>query len=137
MCACCDLPTERDYFTHIGTHLKSNETVTCMFGGCCFQTNIYGTFHSHKNRKHNPHTLKDFKPGVVTTTQVSQDSHDDPEEDAQNQDDRVAEADGGCSSHDVSGHKNLPEVIKQNFAAALLKLENFAHVPGKKKLKNS
>uniref|UniRef100_A0A3P8T9D8 Uncharacterized protein n=1 Tax=Amphiprion percula TaxID=161767 RepID=A0A3P8T9D8_AMPPE len=72
-----------------------------MFEGCCFQTNIYGTFHSHKNRKHNLHTLKDFKPGVVTTTQVSQDSPDDPEEDAQNQDDGVVEADGGCSSHDA------------------------------------
>jgi len=70
LCACSRLPTEREYFVHIGTHLKNNETVGCMFESCTFQTNIYGTFHSHKNRKHNPHTLKDFKPGIVTNTQV-------------------------------------------------------------------
>lgn len=28
--------------------------------------------------------------------------------------------------------KNLPEVIEQNFASALLKLEHFTHVPGAK-----
>lgn len=41
LCTCSDLPTEKDYFSHIGTHLKSNETVPCMFGGCHFQTNLY------------------------------------------------------------------------------------------------
>ncbi|XP_054871620.1 uncharacterized protein LOC129350115 [Amphiprion ocellaris] len=90
-----------------------------MFEGCCFQTNIYGTFHSHKNRKHNPHTLKDFKPGVVTTTQVSQDSPDDPEEDAQNQDDSVVEADGGCSSHDDNGIDTRRECILKGLCVYL------------------
>lgn len=68
LCTSSDLPTERDYFVHIGTHFKSHETVPYMFVGCSFETNIYATFHSHKNRKHKPHTLKDFKPGVVRTT---------------------------------------------------------------------
>ena len=103
-----------------------------MFGGCSFQTNVYGTFHSHKNRKHNPHILKDFKPGVVTTTGVSQESSDNPEEEALNLDDSAVETDHACSSSDVDVTKNLPEVIEQNFAAALLKLEHFAHVPGTK-----
>lgn len=53
LCTCSVLSTERDYFVHIGSHLKNNETVKCMFEGCHFQTNVYGTFHSHKNRKHN------------------------------------------------------------------------------------
>lgn len=66
LCTCSDLPTERNYFVHIGTHLKNNETVSCMFEGCSFQTNIYGTFHSHKNRKHCPHTLKYFKSHIST-----------------------------------------------------------------------
>ena len=132
LCTCIDLPTENDYFVHIGTHLRSNETVACMFGGCSFQTNVYGTFHSHKNRKHNPHILKDFKPGVVTTTGVSQESSDNPEEEALNLDDSAVETDHACSSSDVDVTKNLPEVIEQNFAAALLKLEHFAHVPGTK-----
>lgn len=33
LCTCNDLPTEKDYFVHIGTHLRSNETVACMFEG--------------------------------------------------------------------------------------------------------
>ncbi|XP_034430208.1 uncharacterized protein LOC117754952 [Hippoglossus hippoglossus] len=129
LCTCRSLSTEKDYFIHIGTHLKSNETVTCMFMGCSFKTNVYGTFHSHKNRKHNPHTLKNFKPGVVTTNPVSSDS---PEEDAYHLDYSAVEADPVCASSDVDLNKNLPEVIEQNFAAALLKLEHFAHVPGRK-----
>lgn len=70
LCTCSNLPTEKDYFSHVNTNLKSNETVTCMFGGCSFQTNIYRTFHSHKNKKHNPHTLKDFSPDIVKITRV-------------------------------------------------------------------
>lgn len=103
-----------------------------MFGGCSFQTNVYGTFHSHKNRKNNPHTLKDFKPGVVITTGVSQECSDNPEEEALNQDDSAVETDHVCWSSGVDVTKNLPKVIEQNFAAALLKLEHFAHVPGTK-----
>ncbi|KAK0131528.1 putative nuclease HARBI1 [Merluccius polli] len=103
-----------------------------MFGGCSFQTNVYGTFHSHKNWKHNRHTLKDFKPGVVITNGVSQESSDNPEEEALNQDDSAVETDHACSSSDVDVTKNLPKVIEQHFAAALLKLEHFAHVPGRK-----
>lgn len=74
LCTCSDLLTQKDYFVQIGTHLKSHETVACMFGCCSSQTNMYGTFHSHKHRKHNQYTLKDFKPGVVRTIGVSQES---------------------------------------------------------------
>lgn len=132
LCTCNDLPTEKDYFVHIGTHLRSNETVACMFEGCSFQTNVYATFHSHKNRKHNPHTLKDFKLGVITITGVSQESSDNPEEETPDQDDFAVETEHACSSSDVDVMKKLPEVIEQNLAAALLKLEHFAHVPGTK-----
>ncbi len=50
LCSNCGLSCEKDYFAHIGTHLKKNEVITCMFSGCDFQTNVYGTFRSHKNR---------------------------------------------------------------------------------------
>lgn len=127
LCTCSDLPTENDYFSHIGTHLKSNESVLCMFGGCNFQTNEYATFHSHNNRKHIQLTLKDFKPDVVRHTRVSQESLYNPEGV-----DSAVEADSACSNSDVEVTTYLPEVIENNFAAALLKLEHFAHVPGKK-----
>lgn len=76
--------------------------------------------------------MKDFKPGLITTTEVSQESSDNPEEDACDHDDSAVEADSACSSSDVDVTKNLPEVIEQSFAAALLKLEHFAHIPGTK-----
>ena len=69
ICACKDLATQIDYFSHIiTTHLKRNENVPCMFLGCDFKSNIYGTFKSHRSRHHTPHTLTDFKLGEVRTT---------------------------------------------------------------------
>ncbi len=44
---------------------------SCMFAGCGFHACIYGTFKAHKSRKHTPHTLADFKPGIVKTTRVT------------------------------------------------------------------
>lgn len=90
-----------------------------------------GTFHSH-NRKHNPHILKDFKPGVVKITGVSQESFDNPEDETLDQDDFAFETAHACSSSDVDVMKNFLEVIEQKFAAALLKLEHFPLVPGTK-----
>lgn len=69
LCECNDLASEWGYFTHIYAHLKRNETLTCMFLGCNFKTNIktniYCTFKSHKNRKHSHYTRFDFKQGIV------------------------------------------------------------------------
>lgn len=45
-------PTKKEYFLHLGNHLRRHETVECVFTGCTFKTNIYATFFSHKSRKH-------------------------------------------------------------------------------------
>src|SRR4029434_4573271 len=63
LCTCNDLASERDYFAHVNTHLKRNETVSCMFLDCDFKTNVYCTFKSHKNRKHCHHSLANFYSG--------------------------------------------------------------------------
>lgn len=81
LCTCGSLSTERNFFSHLGIHFKSHETVPCVFRDCNYKTNIHGTYHSHKNRKHKPHTLNDFKPGIVTTTGVSQELSDNAEQD--------------------------------------------------------
>lgn len=96
-----------------------------MFSGCDFQTNVYGTFRSHKNRKHTPHSLSDFKFGVVSTstTHVSDsDIHESVQVNEVASDNVRFE-----SSAEV---QDLPGVIVENFAAMLLKLEHFFHVPG-------
>ena len=59
------LSTETDYFKHIGTHLRNRESVECVFNDCSYKTNIYGAFNTHKWRRHNPHTIHDFKTGIV------------------------------------------------------------------------
>ncbi|XP_034467814.1 uncharacterized protein LOC117777260 isoform X2 [Hippoglossus hippoglossus] len=38
-----------------------------MFNSCTFTTNIYGTFKSHKNRKHHGYSYNNFKPGIYGT----------------------------------------------------------------------
>lgn len=126
ICACKDISSERDYFIHINDHLRQHETVSCVFDKCDFQTNIYSTFNSHKNRKHKPHTLKDFKAGVVTTTLQPQlvDSADDyPSEDIDVECDTLFN-----EGSDTDKVEDLPRVIEQKVAAVLLKLENIHHV---------
>lgn len=99
----------------------------CMFLDCKFQTNILGSFKSHKCRKHSSFSTKDFKPGIAVSstlaspeslTNVSEDDDDNIREDAQ----------PGSSAGSVN---DLPDIIKQSLAAALLKLVHFSHVPSK------
>lgn len=66
LCECSELSTVKDFFLHIGRHLKNNETVSCVFHSCPFKTNIYNTFYTHKKIKHHPYVLKDFKASIVT-----------------------------------------------------------------------
>ncbi len=90
-----------------------------MFSGCNFKTNICGTFKSHKNRKHHYFSLKDFKSGIVTTATVASQESDFA-------DDVEVEAYYEIES-DVHSSNDLAN--KQNFAAALLKLEHLSHLP--------
>lgn len=126
ICDCKDLSNEREFFLHINTHLKRNEIVSCVFIGCSFQTCIYGTFKSHKSRRHTPHTLTDFIPGIVTTTLVLPllDSAADYQEECV-EDEVPVEAIDGKGQYEVP-----PGVAQQQLAAALLKLEYLAHVAG-------
>ena len=94
-----------------------------MFEGCAFQTKIYGTFKSHKNRKHNPHSLSDFKAGEVKVTVQSASPDDGPTSSA-DIDDSLSDADS-----DIDNSEDLPEVVEKRLASVLLKLENIFHVP--------
>lgn len=71
VCNSCSFNTERQYFKHLGTHLKKHETVNCVFKGCDYSTNIYSTFVSHKSRKHNPHCIEDLKNTVPSLLLMS------------------------------------------------------------------
>lgn len=133
LCECSDLSSERDFFVHIGTHLRSNETVSCVFLGCPFKTNIYSTFYTHKKRKHHSHTLKDFKASVVAfvdPVQVS-DSSDNVRASCSvdvTYDEFETES---VTESDDSAVENLPELIERKIAVIFLKLEHIFHIPAK------
>lgn len=70
LCTNANIASAEQYFWHINNHLKSHETVNCMFQGCSFQTNVYGTFKSHRNRKHTPYSFEGFKKCIVKTSET-------------------------------------------------------------------
>lgn len=124
LCPGSELISVKEYFSHVNNHLKCFETVTCIFQNCSFQTNIYGTFKSHKNRKHGNCTEKDFKPevlkGFVNEDQLSEEHLTD---------DRENHSNSSGPSFVEAENENLQETIIRKFAAVLLKLEIFSHVP--------
>ncbi|KAG7481675.1 hypothetical protein JOB18_001839 [Solea senegalensis] len=96
---------------------------------CSFQSNIYGTFKSHKSRKHTPHTYVDFKPGIVKTTRLA--TQTDVQSSDREEEDDGEEVCAGSPSTDVNTQpRELSSLIEQQLGAALLKLEYLVHVPG-------
>lgn len=91
-----------------------------MFKGCAFKTTIYNTFHTHKNRKHNPHTLNDFKAEVVTAVGRLQESDTSVTDDVSCAPDTDVESETDVDKH-ASSIEDLPKVIEQNNASVLLK----------------
>lgn len=130
LCTCSSLSTEREFFSHLGFHCKSHETVTCVFRDCNYKTNIYGTYHSHKNRKHKPYTLNDFNPGIVTTTGFSQDLSLNADQDALTLEVSAVETNSTFPSGDEDLNNTLSDTMQQNLGTALFKLEHFAHKNG-------
>lgn len=115
VCNLCSFDNERQYFIHIGSHLKKFETVPCVFEGCDYKTNIYTTFHSHKSRKHNPHTLEDFK-----TTVLQHQNKLDEESD-------FVEDENDCGSV-LEEEDDLKKVITKRVGLLLLKMESIFNV---------
>ncbi len=122
LCACIE-SNQRDYFCHLNEHLRKHETVTCVFKECTFKSNIYNTFHTHKNRKHNLHGLTDFKLDVVTVTADCQESASSPVELT------ACSTESLESCSDVNNDEDISKASVLNIALVLLKLENILHVP--------
>lgn len=106
----------REYFIHIRSHLQKFETVPCVFEGCDFKTNIYATFHSHKSRKHNLHTLEDFKTTVLHQHQNKPDEESD-----------FVEDENDCGSV-FEEEDDLKKVITKRVGLLLLKMESIFSV---------
>lgn len=50
-CEFREICTQFTFFTHLGHHLKNQQTVRCPFLRCEFKTNNLKTFSSHRSRK--------------------------------------------------------------------------------------
>ncbi|XP_061417319.1 uncharacterized protein LOC133348497 [Lethenteron reissneri] len=108
--ACCSI--EKDYFQHIGNHLKSQETVFCVFEGCSFQTNIYNTFLKHKSKRHKSYSLSDFKKDVYESRHNQTVDHSD-----------LPEANDGEGTSLDCDQESASYLVLQRIGLLLLKLE--------------
>lgn len=110
---------QREIILDILDHIYEIVSIT----GCSFKTNIFGTFYSHKKRKHHSDSLKDFKVGLVVCFDPAQHS-DDPEGVGASCSDFL-DPEVGTEFVSGSNHstENLAELVEQNIAGILLKLE--------------
>ena len=108
-----------DYFQHIAQHLKNSETVDCVFKGCSYRTNIYGSFRSHRSRNHNNYTVNDLKPEILVkqglSGGLSVESHDSVQIDNEPSD---------SSREDLDDLNDLAHNAELKVASPLLKLEH-------------
>lgn len=126
LCTSTYIGSAQEYFCHINNHLKNHETVNCMFQGCSFQTNIYGTFKSHRNRKHTPYSLKDFKVGIVNTSEAENLADGDTDNSAHSGE---CDVDSDSDVESETKEQDLSKTIELRLGSLLLKLENYFHVP--------
>lgn len=87
----------------------------CVFEGCDYKANKYTTFHSHKSRKHNPHSLEDFKINVLHQHQNNLDEESD-----------FVENENDCGS--VLEEEDLNKIITKRVGLLLLKMESIFNV---------
>ncbi|RVE72780.1 hypothetical protein OJAV_G00041440 [Oryzias javanicus] len=97
-----------------------------MFQGCSFQTNVYGTFKSHKNRKHSPYSLQDFKAGIVKTGEAEDSANDGTDHPANSVETNV-DSEGNIEPE--TSEQDISKVFELKLGSLILKLENYFHVP--------
>ncbi|XP_059898811.1 uncharacterized protein LOC132461193 isoform X1 [Gadus macrocephalus] len=118
VCGYSQLSTETDFFHHIGQHLKNNESVPCMYVDCSYQTNIYGSFHTHKWRKHKVCTVGDLKPGIVHRSIVNPSALDSSNSDTELNEDLLFD------EPTFEEPRDLTKDVELKLASVLLKLEH-------------
>lgn len=126
VCGSCSHSSEKEYFAHIGQHLKKHETVQCLFAHCHFKTNVYGTFASHKTRKHTPHLYSDFKEEVIT--HIDQDEMATEQNPIAINDDDDDDDEPDVLQESVETAAGVLNTIVKKVGSLLLKLESIYNV---------
>lgn len=89
-----------------------------MFDGCLYKTNVYGSFRSHKWRKHQSCTINDLKSGIIVISHISDLSDSDLNEEIELHEPTTEE----------SG--DFEKEVELKLASLLLKLEHTYLVSG-------
>lgn len=123
-CQLCDFNypvTIKQYFGHLGKHLRNKETVTCPFNHCSHETRNYTTFTSHKSRFHNNATLQDLKSELITQTHLGVELVADQV---------VSDvSDAECFEDEiVNEQEDTSDKVQARLASLLLRLETVLHV---------
>lgn len=117
LCSSSCFNSEKLYFEHIGSHLRTFEVGACVFKDC----NLYATFATHRNRKHKPHNLEVFEVEVLKTYTVP----------AVDRDDSVFGENEKEAEPPFEEYEDLSQIIKGKFGHLFLKLESTFNVPNK------
>ncbi|XP_051804668.1 uncharacterized protein LOC110969740 [Acanthochromis polyacanthus] len=127
-CLLCDfkeLVSIKQYIAHLGKHLKSRETVTCLFNHCLFKSNIFSSFTSYKCCCHPSSTLKDFKTEITiqeSQIELAECEAAETQSDVTDNDFHVPLEDNEPVYHTTT------EKIQEKLASLLLRMQAVLHV---------
>ncbi|XP_041823589.1 uncharacterized protein LOC121628571 [Melanotaenia boesemani] len=122
-CQLCDFKEsceEKDFFSHLRTHIRMCQKVQCPYKDCDFETSVYTTFNAHKSRNHDGRhidQLLQFKPGILTQRETlvdvaSAEEENDIEDQADFHEDELV----------AVNKKDLEDQLEHNLAALFLRM---------------
>lgn len=134
ICFICELcsasfSAQKDFFQHLAVHLRKNQTVQCVFRECDFSTNVFGTFASHRSRKHTANSSNDFRAEIVQKY-VDHSSTSDDIGEAHCSESYDCLRPYECSA-EYAPEELKEEEIERQLGHLLLKLESIYNVPSK------
>lgn len=130
LCSFSEACNLKQYFSHLGIHLKNNENVQCPFEDCSFQTCVFSTFAAHRSKRHHSQNTGHFKAELISC-QIEEVEERFEHTDNQPADSLPAE---GCwhpvQSSPLHSNPDLPVegLIQHKLASLFLRMEAILHV---------
>ncbi|XP_026116308.1 uncharacterized protein LOC113094884 [Carassius auratus] len=119
LCVFSEPCTIKQYFVHLGTHLKSKESVICPFEQCQFKSNVYSTFTGHKCRYHCNSGVNNLRPELICNRSTAETSEEQIE-------DVVSVEYDDFPNDDYS--EDYGALISHRLASLLLRMQTILHV---------
>lgn len=123
LCDFCEPFNIKNYFVHLGKHVKNRETVNCAFKQCTFKSNVLSTFKAHKSRYHPAPSVDDVRPDIVV---FGTESHAVVADHAPLEDD-VEAGPSSDGEYECEG-ENVEETIKYSLASLFIRMQTVLRV---------